>query len=155
MDDYSTVVSRTMRESVLNVISEECERLKANPNEGPKILGKVYYKIFRSLINENVPKCGQCDYYSYDDTYRCVKCHKDREIEPCNVELPIEIFNVILVMAGVSVSLVNKELRNLNYHLQRQKYYEIYLTNLVVIRVSEYINLRVLHRTKCKPKREG
>lgn len=66
------------------------------------------------LPTETVPKCDECDYRYHICNYRCVGCHKYRELEPFIGELPTEIIYGILTLVDISVSPVNKALRKLD-----------------------------------------
>lgn len=125
MDDYNRL---SKRDRALNIIIAECNKLKETDlllmedvvkERGKKsspyeMVIKMCKKISCNLQDEPVPYCNVCDYKHYHRyTYRCSKCHKIRELEPCDIELPTEIYYKLFEIAEVHLQPICKGIRKL------------------------------------------
>lgn len=121
MEDYNVALEHIKQKEALNIIIRKCEKLKEREftvrtsifTSPASLTGMIVNLCNRINVVLNSTKCETCDYYSFYDTYRCIKCHKNRELEPCDIELPTEIYYKIFKSAGINLSLVNKSLRSL------------------------------------------
>jgi hypothetical protein len=131
MLDYDKEIERVSKRNFLIKMATECQRLadiETFPIIDPNIKHNEYTSDILNIYNKNrdnlitvrqQKRCKNCNFYSYQSTYRCINCHKNRKLIPLTSELPIDIYRLIFAFAKINPLTIN----NIFYNLVLPNYF--------------------------------
>lgn len=174
-NSYNKKVFQLVRRDTLIKMAAECLRLAELDNIPDPILTLGYdSSISNNIINicytvtkpdiSVKPRCIECQFYNTKANYRCIICHRDKELESVAIRIPDEILYKIFRYAGVRTSHINKTFRKLtipritdsilsninkvdsrnwmtcSYSIKRSRIYGIYINGSCKMRLEEKDN---------------